>query len=398
MTCNHLKKMRQLLCLLLFAFFVNSAVAQQTYNINGVVTDENDVPVPGATVFLGDSRKAAATDANGQFALERVQYGNYVLVVKMMGYVVLEHEFTLQRNMRFRFKLHEDNIELKTVNISAISTADRKTYLAIFIKNFLGSSANAARCKILNTDVIKLQFNKRTNVLTATSDNFILIENKALGYRMKYLLNEFRYDRSSADNTTIAFRGTLLFEDLPGNARQQRNWERERLNTYLGSVPHFFSSVFDNSLEKNGFLVYQTPDKYRLANTLRQGRPLSREFSKPLTSLKTFITEIDSNVKQIDLDLLQKDSTDLYVVYTPKDEPADYIKIAGSVARTLDRAAGQTSIMHPLQPQMIFGKYGNITPTNGVQLSGYWAWGQMSAFLPSDYTLPPETVLPVRKK
>ena len=386
------------LLLLLLLIFGIAANAQQTYTITGIVTDEKDAPIPGATVFLGDSRKAAATDASGQFVLERVQYGNYTLVVKMMGYVILEHDLTLQKDMRFRFKLHEDNIELKTVNISAISTADRKTYLEIFIKNFLGSSANAARCRILNTDVIKLQFNKRTNILKATSDDFIVIENKALGYRMKYLLTEFRYDRSSADNTVIGFRGTLLFEDLPGSPRQLRNWEKERLNTYLGSVPHFFSSAFSNSLEKNGFLVYQTPDKYRLANTLRQGRLISREFSKPLTSLKPFLTEIDSNVKQIDLDRLQKDSTDLYVVYTPKDEPADYLKIAGSIARTLDRPAGQTSVMHPLQPRMIFGKYGNITPTNGVLLSGYWAWGQMSAFLPSDYTLPPGTVLPVRKK
>ncbi len=68
---------RTLLVILYIAFFACAIKAQQPHNITGVVTDEKDQPIPGATVFLGDSRKATATDANGNFTLNKVQPGKY---------------------------------------------------------------------------------------------------------------------------------------------------------------------------------------------------------------------------------------------------------------------------------------------------------------------------------
>ena len=141
--------MKQILCLFLL-FVCVGASAQQTYTITGIVTDGNDLPIPGATIFIGDSRKVTASDKDGRFTLSQVQPGNYTLVVKMLGYAVLQHSFMLQnKDARFRFKLEEDNVMLNTVNITSMSLAERKRLLAIFIECFLGRSKNAARCKIL---------------------------------------------------------------------------------------------------------------------------------------------------------------------------------------------------------------------------------------------------------
>jgi hypothetical protein len=380
--------MRTLLYLFIFFICVGTAAAQQNYSITGVVTDEKDVPIPGATIFIGDSRKVTASDSEGRFTLSQVQPGNYNLVVKMIGYVVLQHSFMLQnKDARFRFKLQEDNVMLNTVNITAMSLEERKRLLAIFMECFLGRSKNAAQCRILNTDDIKIQFDKKGNILTASSYDFLVIENKALGYTMKYLLNNFTYDRSSYPSI-IRFDGTLFFEDMKGNLRQQKRWEEERANTYLGSVPHLFRSLFSSSLDENGFVVYQMLTRDALNVYGKKQQKIPAQYFLPVNSFDKFIKKVDDNFKTFNLGLLNKDSTELYVVYTPKKEPRDFLERGAVVQRFFQMPTGQVSIIHPTGDSIVISRSGDISPINSVLFSGFFAWGQVAAFLPSDYTIP----------
>jgi hypothetical protein len=380
--------MKKLVCFFLLVIGVGTASAQQTYTITGIVTDDKDVPIPGATIFIGDSRKVTASNSEGQFTLSQVQPGNYNLVVKMMGYVVLQHTFMLQnKDVRFRFKLQEENVVLNTVNITSMSLAERKRLLAIFIECFLGRSKNAAQCKILNMDDIKIQYDKKKNILTASSYDFLVIENKALGYTMKYLLNSFTYDRSRFPSI-IRFDGTLFFEDMKGNLRQQKRWEEERVNTYLGSVPHLFRSMFSNTLDENGFVVYQMLTRDAIDVYGKKQQRIPSQYFLPVKSLDRFIRKVDDNFKTFNLGLLNKDSTELYVVYTPKSEPRDFLEGGVLVQRFFQMPTGQASIIHPTGDSVVISRSGDISPVNSVLFGGFFAWGQVAAFLPSDYTIP----------
>ncbi len=394
--------MKTLISFLLFLVCFCSARAQQTYNITGVVTDEKDQPIPGATVFIADSRKATVSDAEGKFTLWQVQPGKYNLIVKMIGYAVITHEFLLRNSSaRFRFKLAEDNIMLKTVEISAMSWAERKGYLAIFIRNFLGGSNNAAQCRILNTDDIQLRYNKKTNVLTASSNEFLIIENRALGYRMKYLLNNFMLDRSLTGNGFIAFDGTLFFEDMKGSARQQKKWEEERANTYMGSIPHYFRSLFSNTLEENGFLTYILPNPKAMDNMMKKkyGPEMLAKYTHPVgASFKKYIGDIDDDFKILKVDLLKKDSVEMLTLYTPKREPQDFIQRGNVIQRVLKMPVGQLSMVQPWGDSLLVSRRGDISPVTSILISGFWAWGQVSSFLPSDYELPAGTKIPNANK
>ena len=390
--------LKNILFVLLMFVFVK-ATAQQGYSVSGIVTDEKDKPLPGATVFLGDSRKATASDSEGKFVLSEVRPGNYNLVVKMIGYVVTTQAFLLQnKNMRFRVKLQEDNLMLRTVNISGLKKADRQEYLDIFIKSFLGRSYNAAQCKILNTDDINIWLDKKNDVLYANSEEFLIIENKALGYRMKYLLNEFSCEQPYSYGGTIRYTGNLFFEDLAGNFRQQKRWEQERINSYLGSVQHFFRSMFSNTLEENGFVTYVIPNPSALNNMVKKNLNLIYKHLQPVSSFTRYISEIDSSYKTFNLGLMMKDSTELYVLYKLNSEPKDFLARGRVIQRNFKMPSGQLSILRPKLDSIVISKYGDINPVNGVMLVGFMGWGQMAGVLPSDYTLPPGTVLPVSKK
>ena len=62
--------------------------AQQVYSISGRVTDENQKPVNGATIFVDGSQIATATNETGYFHVKVPGQGLYRLSANMLGYAV----------------------------------------------------------------------------------------------------------------------------------------------------------------------------------------------------------------------------------------------------------------------------------------------------------------------
>jgi len=64
-------------------FFVSGLWAQQT-SVNGTVTDESGLPLPGATIIVENSNRGVTTDFDGNFTIN-TQAGE-VLIVSYVGY------------------------------------------------------------------------------------------------------------------------------------------------------------------------------------------------------------------------------------------------------------------------------------------------------------------------
>jgi hypothetical protein len=382
--------MRKLLWFFSLLICISTASAQQTYTITGIVTDDKDAPIPGATIFIGDSRKATATDGEGRFTLRQIKPGKYNLVVKMIGFVVTTHNFVLQnKDLKFRIKLPEDNEVLNTVNISTLTRQEREDYLEMFTRCFFGTSYAARECRILNPDIIKYSYNRDKNILTAATDDFLIIENKALGYKMKYLLTNFTYDIGSVGGL-IAFAGKLFYEDLPGDSTKMQKWEQARADVYLGSITHFFRVLFNDKLNDNSFVIYRVPNQQLLNAYAKRRKEIPQLYYKPVKSLNEFISGVDDNFKAFNLKPIVSDSTELYVLYTPKREPKDFTGRGVQIGRAFKMPLGQLSLLRPTGDTVLINKNGDVSPAVNLIKSGFWTWGQMSAFIPPDYEIPPE--------
>jgi hypothetical protein len=97
----------------------NFALARDNYKLNfleikitGIVADENNHPIQGATVTIKGTKKGIATDANGRFTLVATQ-GN-LLIVSSLGF--LTQEITVSQN-EMNIKLKEDVKQLEEVTI-----------------------------------------------------------------------------------------------------------------------------------------------------------------------------------------------------------------------------------------------------------------------------------------
>jgi hypothetical protein len=229
------------------------ALAQSGFTISGKVTDENQKPVHGATIFIDGTQLVTLTNDEGKFEITISRSGSYRVLVKMIGYNAISKDVgIIDKPVQINFNLSVKSVMLHSVNVGG-DKAWASNY-AIFKKEFLGSTDNANSCEITNSQII--YFSTSQNMLYANADDFLIIENKRLGYQVKYLLKTFQH--STTANT--AYNGDVVFEEMQGTDQQKKEWAKNRLETYKGSMMHFLRSVFTNSTLQEGFISNEIYD------------------------------------------------------------------------------------------------------------------------------------------
>lgn len=101
--------------ILLFTLFIASNFIIAQTKVSGIVQDENNQPLPFASVAFKGTTIGMVTNENGKFYLESKD-NNLVLVVSYVGYKPQEKQLTVGGNYDFKFKLEPDNV-IETVKI-----------------------------------------------------------------------------------------------------------------------------------------------------------------------------------------------------------------------------------------------------------------------------------------
>src|SRR5690606_30913846 len=92
----------------------------QSGNIQGVITDENGISVPGATVSVEGVNKGVISDFNVKFTLVQVPEGTYTLAIQYLGYATLKQEVTVTAGTtaNVNLTLSSESTELDEVTIT----------------------------------------------------------------------------------------------------------------------------------------------------------------------------------------------------------------------------------------------------------------------------------------
>lgn len=92
-----MQKMKNYASLYLFLLFPVFLLAQSG-NIQGTISDENGIYLPGANVMITSLSKGAISDFDGKFTLVDIPEGTYTLQVSYLGYADLEQEVSVAAN------------------------------------------------------------------------------------------------------------------------------------------------------------------------------------------------------------------------------------------------------------------------------------------------------------
>jgi hypothetical protein len=241
------------LILMLITF---SSYAQ--FSITGKVLNKADnKPIANAVAFLNKTGIANNTNTNGDFALNNISGGQYLLTVTIVGYSRYTLPVTLTADM------HLPDIELspKTDTLAEVAIKGKahvSPYYYTFRNDFLGSTLFARQCKIINPWVIHFSNTDTIGNYTAKSNGFIDIENDALGYRIKLLLNFFtKQDKTNNPDHTnrTDYDGESYFEEMKGTPQQEHEWQKNRMECYQGSQMQFLRAVLSGNAKQQGFLI-----------------------------------------------------------------------------------------------------------------------------------------------
>jgi hypothetical protein len=391
--------MRFCFCLFL-SVFLPVVLFAQTGTISGKVTAiDTKGPLGKASVFLSNATFGTVTAEDGTFTLNGVKPGQYNLVVSILGYETYNQTILVDnKTQQLAIEMLPKPIQMREVVIT--TSANWKKNYALFVRNFIGTSANAKLCKVINPHAVYLIYHKKTQTLEASTDEFLEVENRALGYKVRFLIKEFE---SNSLTNIIRYQGQVLFEDLKGNTAQKKKWQEKRREAYYGSSMHFFRSLYQQHLQEEGFVMRQLqrkPNPKRLPEEILQKKFAQFNKSNNRDSVNywneksqepRYIENLVKEPLQAE-DVLRRTDQEglfaltfpdlLYVVYTKKSDPNNL----DNVYRPLFLESNATSIITLYTPYAVFDRNGVVISTQSTLYEGDWANDKLAELLPVDYT------------
>lgn len=404
-----------LVCIFILIGF-NVSLAQQSFIFSGDVKDKNGSVLPGTGIYISGYKIATAADNHGEFSLS-LKPGNYDVLFQLMGYKPLTKNIIISdRATTLQVTLEESVTQLAEVTIKP--DPNRGHYISMFKDFFIGNTPNSLHCKIINPNVLQIDYDKENGILSVKTDEFLIIENLALGYRIRYLVKNFEW---SSKTRIIYYEGFPYYEDLKGSDRKRRIWAKNRLTAYSGSSQHFFKSLYANRITEEGFIINKLitqPNTDRPSDNLidvnikqltrkqlANGGKITignvtddslsywmrkKKLPKSMAILNRYAVLQDTLVKTANKDIKSINFTDkLYIVYTKEQEDASFLnRINQSISRPMDMSSYQISTIDLQVAPVYFYANGGIYNPRSMLYAGYWAWEKIADSVPMDY-LPP---------
>lgn len=369
---------RRTILLLTWAALAAGAAAQTA--VTGRVTDaETGAPLPGVHVYVSGTSTGAVTDRDGAYRIDAVPEGADELVASFVGYapgVLPLGVRAVERATNFRLRPRPGALGGVTVE------ADRSAWLgqlAVFTRGFVGGGVGSRDVRLVNPEV--LAFDQAPGgALVARTEAPLVVENRALGYRVVYDLTEYQSLGDAVD-----FRGYARFEALGARDDAERaRWAAARRRAYAGSFAHFVHTLAADGLGESAFRVYRTNERHRLPPAQAAGGArLDRvrrasDVLRPLGPGLAALSADPALYLRVDYTDETEDRAYLAAVtqnYDPRagrrrpDDQVSWVETPDGVAR-VDLVAGQ------------------LAGGRGARLSvsGYWAWDERATrWLPADY-------------
>jgi hypothetical protein len=414
-TSNH--GMRIILTLISLIASLHLSFAQQALR-GKVIASDSKQPIHLANVFLSNTSIGTVTNAEGVFVLDRFPQGRFDVVISCIGYETYVTTIQYAQLPAFIEVVLKPKVNiLQEVVVEPYEKNGWERYGKFFIENFIGTSALAADCKLKNPETIRFRYNKKENILRAFADEPIVLENRALGYILRYDLKVFEYNYGTR---IFYFQGYPLFEDIETDRKRLLNrWEKNRTEAYYGSMMHFMRSLFRNQLIEEGFEI-------------RKLIKVSEEEKKRVRNIYNSRTYINSNGNIVVNDSLlgngNKDSADYYrkvmrqpekmavlinqllpgdsiafaidsftaglyfddhlqVIYKYKQAPDEYVRMNSLSVQPKTPVVSE--IVLPRKNAISVLANGSYFEGLDLITSGYWGWWEkLATMLPFDYKPP----------
>ena len=348
-----------LLLALLCSVFITLA---QTVISGKVIDADTKEPLSRASVFAQNTTRGTTTDSSGLFHLS-LEKGGYELVISYTGYTSKTIKIQGKENLELAIEMQkaDNSLDLVIIRSSNEVPDGWEKYGKFFLQHFIGSTPFSDSCILQNPQVLKFLYFKKSDRLKVLASEPLIIENKALGYNLRYELDSF----VQFFKTDINFyKGRCLYTPMEGTPDQLQYWTKNRKDTYYGSRLHFLRAYYDSTLRQDGFTV----DLLSSNSNVKFDR-----LQNPYDTSYYFFNDSTSNAELWF-------PTKVSITYNKKAPEKEYLQLMQLPADV------------PVQISYIDLLDGILIRPNGYFFDqkswvnqGYWSWKNLADQLPYDY-------------
>ncbi len=336
--------------------------------LTGTVTNAaTGGPIEGANVFIATSMNGTTTDAQGRYRLTGIPLGTLRLYVSFVGFEPQFLDLFIRSGgvQTFDFVLEEAIVEIGEITVTS-ENEKWKRQLEKFITLFIGETPNAAQTEITNPEV--LDFSAKGGEFRAHAGEPLVIENRALGYRVRYFLGEF----VSTPNR-VKYDGEPLFEEMQAESPEQRAlWRARRDSAFYGSFRHFMLAAINGQVKEQGFEIYSRPASRGVGGA--PGR-LTGSQRYPIQTNHHHKDGEAADQKVLDFDGFVE------IIYTREVEDPAYLAWRGERHRPRFRS----SMIQVENGPTVVDLKGDVLDTYGVTFYGYLAFERVADEVPKEY-------------
>lgn len=351
-----------LLGLLIVAGFTGLAQEKNFAILGKVIDSASKQLLAGASAYCQNTTYGTITNNNGLFFM-RLPNGGYDLVISYTGYD--------KKVMRISNSQLPDTITIELIKqekalteVAVVGSSEVPDGLArygrFFTDHFIGTSPNAAQCRLLNPEALRFFYTKKRNRLRVLAKEDLMIVNEALGYTIRYQLDSFSYDY----NTNISqYTGYPFFIETDTTEAVKAEWKKNRARTYLGSRLHFMRTLYDSSVNDEGFSVEKMDDDPKSA----KGTLIKDLYNEALYT-------VDSGDVIINWSGRYRVS---YKNVLPEKKYLQDLKLP-------ENLKAQVTLLE-VADGFVIEENGYFYEQYDVVNTGYWAWKKLAELLPFDY-------------
>ncbi|MFK7979645.1 MAG: carboxypeptidase-like regulatory domain-containing protein [Saprospiraceae bacterium] len=355
-------------CLLLMTAVVNA----QT--IKAIVADEESRQViPDVFVFLDNSSTGAITGKEGRFELKTEVQHNLLLVFSHLNYELKSLAVKDLTALTDTIFLTPSGVVLEeAIVVEKAKPRVRSRWLKRFKSEFLGEDYDKSLVHILNPEV--LLFKQDKGKLIAESKAPLIIENKVLGYKVQFFLEDYKSYREG----DLVYYGKVFFEELTGGSKKEiAKYKRNRYKVYEQSSRHFFA----NLVQQNEMI-----NRYEVGFSLfNKNEEFINYEPFPLDSL--LITEFRKGKYEISINRILTITNNTLKINQGRQKNTG-TTMAGRVGNFKQTTNNlPQSYLWSKHGRIVVNKYGSILNPTEVEEAGYWASLRVAALLPLDYAV-----------
>jgi hypothetical protein len=342
------------------------------FKIAGFIVDSlTKRPVQSAGIFVNNTSLDTVSLRNGYYRLSRVPMGKHEIVVTAVGY--------MPRTLIINGALpttSADTIRLLPMQPVALNemmarTSDKRWqfFYQQFKEHFIGTTEFAKEVKILNPWVLRFEESENKE-WSAMADELLLLENMALGYRLKCYLKQLAVAKQIA-----VFDACLFFEPIKTlDQRLADRWRNNRLIAYRGSLMEFLRRMAEKNTDSlyRAFRLRGTERFYHTTEPDPQSASTFNDLKQPVSYPHEFALNFSRDQLQIN--------------YYGAGEDMAYRRFVNRMTKIQRLPARfRASWLASRSPQVIVNRMGYFNNAMEVEVYGYWEYLRIAERLPITY-------------